>query len=59
MVLGNIIACATTPATQYGLIIDSAGGGSVITPGEGTFTYDEGAVVNLVATSDAGYYFDN
>jgi len=37
--------------------ISSTGGGSVIEPGEGVFTYDEGAVVDLVATPDAGGRF--
>ena len=44
---------------QYSLRISSTGGGSVTTPGEGTFTYDEGTVVNLVAEPDAGYRFAN
>jgi hypothetical protein len=34
---------------QYVLTIDSTGGGEVTAPGEGTFTYDEGTVVNLEA----------
>jgi len=41
----------------YDLTIASTGGGLVVTPGEGIFTYEEGTVVNLVATSDAGYRF--
>jgi len=41
----------------YDLTIASTHGGSVTTPGEGTFTYDEGTVVNLVATPDAGSQF--
>jgi hypothetical protein len=32
-------------------------GGSVTEPGEGTFTYDAGTVVDLVATPDDGYRF--
>lgn len=47
------------PPDQYDLIIFSTDGGSVTTPGEGTFTYEVGAVVNLVATPDAGYRFVN
>jgi uncharacterized repeat protein (TIGR01451 family) len=43
----------------HDLTISSTGGGAVTTPGEGTFIYDRGAVVNLVATSDADYQFDN
>jgi len=41
------------------LTIASTAGGSVTTPEEGTFTYDEGEEVNLVATPDAGYQFVN
>jgi len=40
------------------LTISSTEGGSVTTPGEGTFTYGEEAVVDLVATPDEGYRFD-
>lgn len=58
LVLGNIIACAPT-TTQYDLTITSTAGGSVTNPGEDTFTYDEGEVVNLVAIPDASYRFVN
>jgi len=44
---------------SYTLTITSTAGGSVTTPGEGTFTYDKGTVVNLVATPDTGYQFGN
>jgi hypothetical protein len=37
----------------------STEGGSVTTPGEGMFTYDEGMVVNLVGEAEEGYYFVN
>jgi NOL1/NOP2/fmu family ribosome biogenesis protein len=47
-----------TPAT-YQLTISSITGGSVSTPGEGTFPYVEGTVVSLVASPGAGYYFVN
>jgi len=43
---------------SYNLTADSTDGGSVTDPGEGTFTYDCGMVVNLVATPDEGYRFD-
>ena len=46
------------PPDEYDLTISSTLGGSVTTPGEGTFTYDEGTVVDLVATPNAGYRFD-
>jgi len=59
VVLGNIVACTTTPTTEYALVINSTEGGSVATPGEDTYTYDEGTVVILVATPDAGYQFVN
>ncbi len=47
------------PPEQYELTISSTAGGSVTTPGEGTSTYDEGTVVDLVATPDTGYRFVN
>ena len=45
------------PPEQYDVTISSTAGGSVTDPGEGTFTYDEGMVVDLVATPDTGYRF--
>ena len=50
----------STEPIQYSLTISSSFGGSVTTPGEGTFTYSPGAVVSLGAAPDYGYYyFDN
>ena len=46
-------------AVQYQLTISSTEGGSVTTPGEGTFTYAEGTVVNLAIKADTGYRFVN
>jgi hypothetical protein len=46
-------------AAIYHLSISSTEGGSVATPGEGTFPYDEGTVINLVATPEPGYQFLN
>jgi hypothetical protein len=43
---------------EYNLAISSTAGGSVTTPGEEIFTYDEGEVVDLVAEADEGYVFD-
>ena len=43
----------------YDLTISSTAGGSVTTPGEGTFTYGEGTEVPLVAEADEGYLFVN
>ena len=61
VVLGSIVACTATPTptTEYDLTISSTAGGSITTPGEGTFTYDEGTVVDLVAEADEGYHFVN
>jgi len=42
---------------QYDLSLSSTVGGSVTTPGEGMFTYDQGAVVSLMATRATGYGF--
>ena len=43
--------------TQYNLTISSTEGGEVTTPGEGTFTYDNGTLVSLVAEAEDGYWF--
>jgi uncharacterized repeat protein (TIGR02543 family) len=45
-------------AVQYTLTLSSTEGGSVITPGEGTFTYNAGTVVNIAVKADKGYSFD-
>jgi len=45
--------------SAYNLTTSSTEGGSVTTPGEGTFTYGDGEVVNLVAVADEGYFFEN
>ena len=49
-------ACEPTP-DQYNLTVTSTEGGSVATPGEGTFTYDAGSVIDLIANPSAGYRF--
>ncbi|MFO7997236.1 MAG: C45 family autoproteolytic acyltransferase/hydrolase [Dehalococcoidia bacterium] len=67
------VACAnsTTPAYEqefihlsrdilfpgFDLTISSTAGGNVTDPGEGTFAYDEGATVDLVAEPEDGYHF--
>jgi len=47
------------PPVQYDLTISSTAGGSVTTPGEGTFAYGAGTAVSLVATPLSGYRFVN
>jgi hypothetical protein len=42
---------------EYDLVISSTSGGSVTEPGENTFTYDCGTVVDLVAAADDYYEF--
>jgi len=51
--------CFTPFRSYYKLTISSSPGGNVTHPGEGTFTYWEGTVVNLVAEADTGYGFSN
>jgi hypothetical protein len=46
-------------SVQYSLIASSTEGGLVTTPGEGTFSYDGGMAVYLVATPDSGFQFVN
>lgn len=47
------------PLRQFSLTISGSYGGSVTEPGEGTFTYEGGTVVSLVATPDVSYKFVN
>ncbi len=59
--IAGMMGCEPTPAPtpQYDLTISSTTGGSVGVPGEGTFTYEEGTVVDLLAARDVGYQFVN
>jgi len=54
---GSYNITANFAPLSYNLMADSTAGGSVTTPGEGTFTYDCGDVVDLVAEADEGYRF--
>jgi len=54
-----IAAMAGCAAAQNSLTISSTEGGDVIIPGEGTFAYDTGTAVDLVAVAEEGYYFVN
>jgi len=44
---------------SYTLSINSTPGGSVTEPGEGTFNYDQGTVINLTVEAQEGYRFIN
>ncbi|MFO7773020.1 MAG: glycoside hydrolase family 99-like domain-containing protein [Dehalococcoidia bacterium] len=59
--IAGIMGCApdSEPIPKYDLTVSSTAGGFPITPGEAIFTYNEGTVVDLVATPDAGYRFVN
>jgi uncharacterized repeat protein (TIGR02543 family) len=71
--VGNISAASTSISTNddYSitanfeeippivLTIHSSAGGTVTTPGQGSFDYDDGTVVNLVAEPRWGYRFVN
>ena len=52
----GMIGCNGGSGT-YSLTIASTTGGSVTAPGEGTFSYSAGTVVQLLATPDDGYIF--
>jgi hypothetical protein len=54
--VGAMAGCQTAPQ-QYTLTISNSVGGNVITPGEGTFTVDEGTVVPLVAEPNNNCHF--
>lgn len=55
ILLAGMLGCDVN--REYTLTIASTAGGSVNTPGEGVFAYDEGTAVDLVAEADGGYYF--
>ena len=58
--IAMMACCAPAHAsTQYTLTIFSTEGGNITTPGEGTFTYDEGTEVYLMAEAQEGYSFIN
>lgn len=55
--VAGVLACDGARADTYQLSISSASGGNVTSPGEGTFAYAAGTVVQLVAKPDDGYQF--
>ena len=55
----EIITVTSVPQVLTTLTISSTAGGSVTVPGEETFTYNEGTVVDLNAVADTGYAFVN
>jgi hypothetical protein len=57
VVEGDYTLVANFAIDTFTLKICSSRGGSVTTPGEGTFVYDYGTVVDLVATPACGYKF--
>jgi len=44
---------------QHDLTTSSGWGGSVSTPGEGTYTYDHGTLASVAASADTGFHFVN
>jgi alpha-tubulin suppressor-like RCC1 family protein len=55
----TLAGCVTEGDNMVTLTISSTIGGSVTTPGEGTFFYDAGKAVDLVAEAEEGYQFVN
>ncbi len=53
----SITANFELDAGWYGLTISTTSGGSVTEPGQGTFVYQGGNIVDLVAQPDEGYEF--
>lgn len=54
----GMVGCNPGPI-QHNLTISVTKGGEAITPGDGTSTYDEGTVVELVVFPHTGYDFVN
>jgi hypothetical protein len=58
--IAGVVGCGNVGGDEsYTLTISSTTGGSVTEPGEGTFAYDQGTVVNLKAEAQEGYGFTN
>jgi hypothetical protein len=53
----SVVANFAQITEPFTLTVSSSSGGSVTTPGEATFAYDEGTVVNLEAEPEEGYSF--
>jgi uncharacterized repeat protein (TIGR02543 family) len=53
------INAGTSEPTHVLTTAVSPSGGGTISPAAGTHTYDEGAVVSIIATPNAGYVFDH
>ena len=54
----TVVSPSGGPVGEYCILsITSTTGGSVTTPGEGTFTYGAGTVINLLAEPEEGYQF--
>jgi hypothetical protein len=58
VLLAGMVGCDVN-RESYTLTLTSTPGGSVVEPGEGTFTYYAGTEVDLVAEADEGYQFLN
>ena len=63
--IAGMVGCAVefdpapVPPVEHHLVVSSDNGGWVTTPGEGTFSYNPGSVVDLVAEAEEGYQFVN
>ena len=57
--IAGMAGCDFDGSEFHTLTISSTEGGTVTTPGEGTFTYKAGTVVELVAEPEEGYRFVN
>ena len=53
----SAMGCPPESTGEFSLAISSGAGGAVAVPGEGSFTYPAGTVVQLVAAPDEGYEF--
>jgi uncharacterized repeat protein (TIGR02543 family) len=59
LLVAGMAGCPAAPTIYCQLATSSTEGGSVTAPGQGTFIYLSGEVVNLVAAAAAGYEFVN
>jgi|GEM_PF-822033 len=57
--IAALVGCTESAVTECELTISATDGGSVTDPGLGSYTYEFGEVVGLVAEADPGYQFVN
>ncbi len=61
VIIGFVLraAAGSPPVTYRTLTVTSSSGGTVTTPGTGSFNYPDGNTANIIASANANYHFVN